>query len=462
MELANVTYQEVEPNIISLETEVAAYEVGQAVSQVFHDFSRKVSIPGFRKGKVPREILRQRLGRDTIQQETINRLLQPAYESALERTGLQPIDQVSVEVTDFGESAPLKFKTKLITRPDVQLGDYEQFDVEKPHFEVTDDEVQEWLEELRRRHAHYTETALRGIQNGDAVDGVLQIHVVGEQNPRDSHELRPFIVGENNLAPSLDAHVLGLKAGETAEFDYTYPEDYPHAELASKRARVKFQVNRFHERLMPDLDDSLAQEVGEYATLADLRTEIRGLLGRQALAQALKELEENLVGQVVERSVVSLPELLLERRVERRIKTFESELREQGASLEAYLQNAETSREQLKERFRERVETELRRAFVLEAIAGKENLVATDQEIAEHIAGMAKVLKQGPTELRRSLESSGGLKLVASDVIERKASRLVLERSGIALESEADTCDPPKPEEEGPSQVQPQETIESE
>ncbi len=380
MQLTNVTVEQVEPNLVLLDAEVAVQDVDDAVRQVYHELSKQVSVPGFRKGKIPKEILRQRLGRDAIRQEAITRLMPPAFASAVVETGIEPLEQVGIEIVDFDESSPFRFKTKVVTRPPVELGDYEHFEgIEPAQVEVTEEQFQQELEDLRRRYAKYEEPGDRGIQSGDAVWGTLSVTLAGEDKPSRVNTLRPFVVGNNSLSPSLDPHVMGLKTGETAEFVFTFPDDFPDEELAGKPARFKFDIGGFRERQLPDLDDSLAREIGSFDTYEDLENALRRLLATDAATQATKKLEDQLIGQVVERSSLDLPELLVEKRSERRLRDLEEELKERKISLADYIENVGTTAEELREKMRDKVALDLRREFVLAAIAEKESLGRGDR-----------------------------------------------------------------------------------
>lgn len=437
MQLTNVTVEQVEPNLVLLDAEVGVQDVDDAVRQVYHELSKQVSVPGFRKGKIPKEILRQRLGRDAIRQEAITRLMPPAFASAVVETGIEPLEQVGIEIVDFDESSPFRFKTKVVTRPAVELGDYEHFEgIEPAQVEVTDEQVQQELEDLRRRYAKYEDPGDRDIQNGDAVWGTLAVTLAGDDKPIRVNTLRPFVVGDNSLIPSLDPQVLGLKMGDVAEFAVTYPDDFPEEDLAGKPARFKFDVGGFRERQLPELDNSLAREMGSFDSYEDLENALRRLLARDAATQAIKKLEDQLIGQVVERSSLDLPEVLVEKRSERRLRDLEEELKEREIGLADYIENMGIDPEELREKMRDRVELDLRSEFVLAAIAEKENLTASEEEIAERIRAMAKSLKESPTELRRKLEASNGLDVVRADILERRACRLIVERSGLGLPEE--------------------------
>jgi len=435
MQLTHVSHEQLEPGVVLLEAEVGAEDVASVFRQVYNDFSKQVRLPGFRKGKVPREILQQRVGRDAIRQEAINRLAQPAYEAALEQSGLETVEQVSFEVVEIDESIPFHFKTKLVTRPPVLLGDYESLWAEKPKIEISDEQVQEQLETLRRRHAQYLPLEGRSLQYGDLVWGTLQVTVLGGPEPEKPSAVRPFIIGDNGMVPSLDEFLLGHGEDETVEPIVTYPDDFPEKNLAGTSARARFEIEGCREQQLPDLDDEFATQMGEFSTLEELRSEIRRALEQHAVSAAMKSIEADLVRQAVDRSVVTIPEVLTERRSHRRLEEIESRLKEQQTTLEAYLESLDSTLDDLKSKVRDQVAFETRKQYVLEEIAEKEQVLVTEDELSEHVRKMAKAMRESPAALRKRLQETDSLDIFRGQLRKEKAARLLLQRSGAVPEA---------------------------
>jgi len=425
-----MSHEEVEPSVVLLEAEVAADDVDRTFNQVYHDFSKQIRLPGFRKGKVPREILQLRLGRETIRQETVNRLAQSAYEAALSQSGLNPIEQVSFEVVKIEEASPFRFKTKLVTKPQVLLGEYGDLRAERPQIEITEEMVSEQLEILRARHARHEPIGDRGLREGDVVWGTLMIATPGPSATERTSRVQPFIIGNNGMVPNLDQALVGHREGDVVETIVTYPDDFPDKELAGKSAVARFVIEGCRERKLPEMDDNFAAQVGDFSSLQELKEEIARSLERQELNEALERIEADLVRQVVDRSVVTVPEVLIARRAERRMAEIEERLKERQVTLDEYLESLNSSLDDLREKVREQVLFEIKRQHVLEEIAAREQIVVSEEELSEYLRIMAKSLRESPAALRRRLEERGALERIRSELQADKAARLLLERSG--------------------------------
>src|SRR5215213_222846 len=288
----NVTVTAAPKSALSVRIEVPPERLDAAITEAVRHLSQRNRIPGFRPGKAPRGVLEAVLGKDAVMEEAMDHLVQRAYRDAMVEKEILPLTQADVNVEQGEEGKPVIFTANVQVRPDVTLGDYKGFNF-KPEIETIDDaKVQKVVDELRDQNASLGPVIDRGAKNGDFV-------VIGYTGSRDgvpfeggSSDRMPLILGEERLIPVFEAHVVGLKPGESKSFEITFPEDYPEASLAGQTAKFDVELKELREKIVPPEDDDFAKSLGQFEDLAGLRAEIKARLERNALDRARHEVAD--------------------------------------------------------------------------------------------------------------------------------------------------------------------------
>jgi trigger factor len=438
MLLTEVKIEKVEPSIVALDVEVSAQDVEQAVRAVYRDLMQRTNVSGFRKGKIPREILKQRVGSERIRREVVDRLVPPAYDQVIKEQNLEPLEQASIENVEFGEDQPLRFKARVMVKPEVALGEYKGVSALKSKVAVTDEEVEKQLERLREDHAAFEEVQERGIQNGDVVTMALEVYVDGVPHHEGRQTLRPFVVGENQLTPTIDDQLLGMKAEEERRFPVTYPPDFNDESLAGKDAEFFVRVVSVKQKVLPELNDAFAHAVGdEFNDLEQLRQHVRQRLTDLKQARAQEEARQQVIDRVVSSATVELPERLIERRAARKLRQVEEEFKRRGVTLEDIVQNSRITLDELRRRYRAEAERELQQELVLEAVAKQEGIAVEPQELESELVALAEALKQDVEQVRQQATENGTILVIESSVRERKAAEWLVSAAHVTEDEEA-------------------------
>jgi trigger factor len=371
---------------LKLRFELPAEQLTRAVEEAVRHLSRRTRIAGFRPGKAPRTIVERAVGLPAILDEAMDHLVQRAYRDALVEHDITPLTNADIEIEQAEEGKPVIFSATVQVRPEVKLGDYRNFNF-KPEIETVDDaKVDKVVGELADQHASLAAVEDRGAKAGDYA-------VIGYVGTRDgvefeggSVERMPLILGQERLIPGFEDNVLGLKPGESTEFDITFPADYGEASLAGQVAHFKLDLRELREKVLPPIDDELARSLGSFADLAALRAEIRARLARNALDHARHEFSDRIIEYAVANATLELPDILVDQEVEVMHDEFRAALARQGIGEEAYLKVVEKSEADLHAEFRPNAEKRVKVLLVLSKIAEAEVVVISDADVDAEVA----------------------------------------------------------------------------
>jgi trigger factor len=321
---------------IVVEVEVPAERLTRAVGDATHALSRRTKVPGCRPGKTPRGVLEAVLGHGAVLEEAVDRLVQSSYRDALIEKEILPLTNADVEIVQAEEGKPLIFKATVPIRPEVELGDYRNFNF-RPEIETTDEaRVDKVIEELRDQNASLSPVEERGAEKGDYA--VIKYEGTRDGVPFEggSAERMPLIIGEDRLIPGFEDELVGLRVGDTKGFDITFPADYGEETLAGQKAHFEVELRELREKILPDADDDFARSMGDFADLANMRSEVKKRLERNALDKARHTFSDRIIEYAVANSTIDLPDILVEQEVEVMHDEFRGTLARQGISEEAY------------------------------------------------------------------------------------------------------------------------------
>jgi trigger factor len=422
----NVTASPAPKSSILLEIEVPADQFDRAVRDAVGRLSRRTRVAGFRPGKAPRPILERVLGPTAIVDEAVEHLVQDAYREAIIEQGIVPLTNADVEIVDAEEGKPLRFKATVQVRPEVQLGDYTQFNF-APEIETIDEpKIDKVVEELRDQNAQLAAVEDRAAKEGDWA-------VIGFTGTQDGMafeggqtERMPLILGEDRLIPGFEANIVGLKPGEETEFDITFPDDYPEPTLAGQQAHVKVDLKELREKILPDADDAFAQSMGDYPDMDALKADIAQRLGRNALDRARHEFSDKIIEYAVANATIELPDVLIDQEVEVMHDEFRTSIARQGIGEEAYLKATGQTEADLHTEFRPRAEQRTKVLLVLSKIAETEGIDVPDSDVESQIE-MARQRYQDPKTVRY-FESERGQSFIRSTLRRTRVVEALVDR----------------------------------
>lgn len=429
-------WEKIENNKVKLEIEVAAPEVDTALARAYRKVVRKINLPGFRKGKVPRRILESRFGPEILHEEALEFLLPPAYAQALEEAGVEPISQPEFDLKQLGEGKPLLFHAVVEVLPPVELGEYKGIAVEREKVDITDEAVERYLQALREQHARLVPLEGEAAAAGDLVLIDFQGFIDGEPFPEGEAENYSLELGSNTFIPGFEEQLIGAAADTEREIKVKYPDDYRKAELAGKEALFKVKVRQVKRKQLPELDDDFVKEVSERETLAEFKDEVRARLEKNAQERARVRLEETLIEKLSDASRVELPETLVERQIDRMIGDMDQYLRYQGLTLEKFAEMSGQSIEEIRAARREEAEKRTKANLVLDAVVKKEGIDVADSEIEEKILSLAEQYGSDPGHAREILEKQGRITLLKEEIRMRKVIDLLVREAKITETNE--------------------------
>lgn len=424
-----VETQDLQDRQVQLTVEVPSERLLGAMHRAARQLGSKTRIPGFRPGKAPYEILLGRFGEEAVFEEALEGLGQEVYREALESAAVEPFSPGSLDEVVSRDPLILRYTVPL--PPEVDLGDYRSLRLPYQAPEVTDEALESFLEELRQGQA-LIEPAARPARAGDVV--VADLH--GELPADEQTEARPLVdqKGLSLLAtpetdypvPGVFSHLDGLEAGQTRSFEHLFPDDYPAEDLRGKTARFTLACQEVKSRTLPEWSDALAQSLGEFDDLLDLRVKARQGLEQQARRQTDSEYAEAVMAAVVERARTSFPPQLLREEVDDMLRELESRLRAQKISLPDYLKVQGKSEAELRAELEPRARERLLRGLVLSQVVETEKLAVTDEDVKAEIERLADGAGASADSVRKVLDHPSGRRRVAVDLLTEQAlQRLV-------------------------------------
>jgi trigger factor len=423
------TWEKIEKNVGVLEVEVDAERVTEALDKAFKKVSAKVNVPGFRKGKVPRSIFEAKFGVESLYQDALDFILPEAYVQAVEETGIDPVDRPEVDVEQFGKGQVLKFKAKVVVKPEVTLGNYKGLEVKTEEAAVTDEEIAAELTKLQQRHAELVVIEEGAAQNGDVVSIDFEGFVEGEAFEGGKAEKYSLELGSNSFIPGFEEQVAGMVIDEDKDITVTFPENYHSEDLKGKEALFKVRLHDIKRKNLPELDDEFAKDVSEFDTLDEYKEDIKKRVQERKEQDQQASKETAVVEQAAAAAEIEIPASMIDAELDVMVKEFERRLRSQGMTLDIYFQFSGQNEDVLKEQMKEDAVKRVRNNLVLEAIAAAENITASDEEVDAELEKYAQSYQKPVEELRSIFASNGSLEGLKGDLVVKKTVDFLVQNS---------------------------------
>ncbi len=379
-----------ENNKVTFNIEVEFDKFEENLQKAYLKNRGKFSLPGFRKGKVPRKILEMNYGEDLFYEDAINLILPEEYDLAITELGLEPVDTPEVDVDEIQKDKPVMIKFQVDVKPEIKLGDYKNIELEKVEYNVTDEIIDNELKRVQDTNGRLVDAADREVQDGDHLKIDYEGSVDGVLFPGGSAEGQNLEIGSNTFIPGFEEQLIGKKIGEEVEVKVTFPEDYQEESLMGKEASFKVTIHEIKEKELPELDDEFAKDVSEFDTLDEYKASIKENLEENFKRREKIELENRVIDEVVSMSELDVPEAIINTQLETEVGEFDHQLRSQGIELEQYLSMTGSTMEEIKEQLRPMALKRATADLVLEAIAKEENIEVTEEDIDNELNRIAK------------------------------------------------------------------------
>lgn len=424
----SVQVEKLEKNMAKLTIEVAPEELEKAIEGAYQKNKGKISIPGFRKGKVPRQMIERMYGKEVFYEDAVNALIPEAYEKAVDECEEEIVSSPKIEVAQVEAGKPFIFTAEVALKPEVKLGKYKGVKVEKADTEVTDEEVDKEIDKERESNARNIDVTDRAVKDGDIVTLDFEGFVDGTAFEGGKGENYPLTIGSGTFIPGFEEQLVGAEIGKETEVNVTFPEDYQAEDLKGKAAVFKCTVKEIKEKELPTLDDEFASEVSEFETLAEYKADIRGRLEERKAKAAREAKEAAVIEEIIKDSDMEIPEAMIETQQRQMIDEFAQRIQMQGLTLEQYFQFTGASYDQMIEQVKPQAEKRIQSRLVLEAVAAAEKIEATEEDYEEELKSMAEAYQMEVEKVKELLPEKS-VQQIKEDIAVKKAAEFVVDNA---------------------------------
>ncbi len=421
----NVQVEDLGKNMVKLTVEVEADALDAAIKSAYNKQKNKISIPGFRKGKVPQAMIEKMYGVEIFYEDAANELLQKNYPTAVDESGVDVVSQPSVDVTQLEKGKPFIFTAEVAKRPEVTLGKYNGVTVTKIDTSVSDEEVDTEIETQRNANARTITVTDRAVAEGDTAVIDFEGFVDGVAFEGGKGENHPLEIGSHSFIDTFEDQLVGKNTGDEVEVNVTFPEQYQAEELAGKPAMFKVKINEIRAKELPELNDEFVQDVSEFDTMAEYREDVKKKLQERKENAAKGTKEDEAIQKIIDKSKMEIPEAMIDMQAEGMIDEFAQRIAAQGMSFDQYLQFSGMTVDKLKEQVRPEALQRIQSSLVLEQIAKEENIEASDEDVDAEIEKMASMYGMKAEDLKNYMGDSEK-ESMKRDIAVKKAVEFVM------------------------------------
>ena len=382
--------ENLEKNMAKLTIEVPASEFEKALQSAYNKQKKSISVPGFRKGKVPRQMVEKMYGPEIFYEDAANELIPTAYEEELKNCDLEIVSRPTVDIVQIKKGENFIFTAEVAVKPEVTLGEYKGMEVDKTSTRVTQKEVEAKIKEEAEKNARTVTVEGRPVQDGDEVILDFEGFVDGEPFEGGKGENYPLTIGSGSFIPGFEEQLVGAEAEKEVEVKVTFPEEYHAEELKGKDAVFKCTIHEIKEKQIPEIDDEFAAEVSEFDTLDEYKADVKAKIKEQKENEGKQKKEDQAVEKAVANATMEIPEAMIDEQVRQMVNEFAQNMQYQGISFEQYCQITGMTLEKIQEETRPQAVKRIETRLVLEAIAKAENIEVTEERLDEEIKKMAE------------------------------------------------------------------------
>ena len=422
----SVKVETLEKNMAKLTVEVSAEEFEKALQAAYNKNKSKISVPGFRKGKVPRQMVEKLYGPGFFYEDAANALIPEAYAKAADESGLEIVSRPVIDIIQIEKGKEFIFEAEVAVKPEVTLGEYKGLEVEKAVVEVSEEEVDAEVEKEREKNARTISVEDRAVVDGDMIMLDFEGFVGGVAFEGGKGENYPLTIGSGAFIPGFEEQLVGAEIGKELEVNVTFPAEYQAPELAGKEAVFKCTVNEIKVKELPEADDDFAQDVSKFDTMAEFKEDLKAKLVANKEAAAKRVKEDAVIEKIIENATMEIPQAMVDFQARQLVDEMAQRIQAQGLSFEQYLQftgmDLDAAIEQMKPNAVKRIESRL----VLEAIVKAENIEVSEDDVKAEIVKMAETYKMDAEKLAEIMSDVEKAQIKMDMAIE-KAVELVTE-----------------------------------
>ena len=420
--------EKLEHNMAKLTIEVGAEELEEALQKAYLKNKNKISVPGFRKGKVPRKMIEKMYGPAVFYEDAANDLIPDAYDKALEECTEEIVSSPKIEVTEIEAGKGMTFTAEVALKPEVTLGEYKGVEVKKADTEVSDEEVLAAIDKERESNARAIVITDRPVKDGDETIIDFEGFVDGVAFDGGKGENYPLTIGSGAFIPGFEQGLIGANLNEELDVNVTFPEDYQASELAGKAAVFKCTVKEIKEKELPELDDEFAAEVSEFDTLEEYKADVKKNLEERKISDAKRAKVDAALDAVIGNATMDIPEAMIATTQRQILDEYAQNMQAQGLNLEQYMQYTGLDTDTLMEQLKPQAESRIKARLVLEAVAKAENIVASEEDYEEEVKTMAEAYNMEADKVKELL-GERGKKSLLEDICIKKAQELIVENA---------------------------------
>ncbi len=423
--------EKLEKNMAKLTIEVDAAKVNDAIKKAYDKNKGKMSVPGFRKGKVPQAMIEKMYGPEVFYEDAANFLIPDAYAEEVEAAeDLEVVSQPKIDVVQMEKGKNFIFTAEVALKPPVDLGKYKGVKIEKIDTEVTDEDIDKEIKREQEANARTITVEDRPVKDGDTAVIDFEGFIGDKAFEGGKGENYPLVIGSGSFIPGFEEQLIGKNSGDDVDVKVTFPEDYNAKDLAGKEALFKVKINEIKEKELPELDDEFASEVSEFDTMAEYREDVKKNLAEKKEREAKDKKEDAVIEAIIKDSKMDIPEAMVETQARTMVNDYARRLQSQGLSLEQYFMftglDMDKFTDQMKEGARKRIESRL----ILEAVVKAENFEVTDEEYEKELERIAGESKMEVDKLKEYIgDDEYGKKQIIDDLKIQKAVDFVVDNA---------------------------------
>lgn len=392
-----------EKNTVILKVEVPSEDIADSINKAYKEISEKVKIPGFRKGKIPPQVIDRMIGKDAVLNEALNDLIPLFYPKAVESSGIDPVSMPQIDIKQLEDDKPLIFTAKVQVRPEVELGDYKEITLPEQTTKATKEEVDKQLNSMRDKFAQLEPVSKRALKKGDYALIDFEGFMNGKPFEGGSGTDYMLEIGSGTFIPGFEDQLVGAKRGEERDINVTFPDDYQAEFLAGHDAVFNVKVKEIKEKKLPKIDDDFAKNVSQFETLAELKKDVKKTIEEKKKSQANFKRRNEVVEYVADRAKVDLPSALIERQMDIMLEDLEDTLKRQKTDISVYLAQMGDDKQHFRESFRNESTKRVKQNLVLEAVTKAENIDVGDEDVEAEIRKLAEGSNQDFDDLKAQM-----------------------------------------------------------
>jgi trigger factor len=415
-----VVKEQLEGNKVALEVKIEKEKVDKALDQAYHKVVKDVNIPGFRKGKVPRKILERRYGKEVLHKDALDILIPEAYSEVIKEVELEPINKPEIEDYYLAENEEATFKAIVEVKPEVKLGEYTKSGIKIEEIEVSNEDIDSQLKSLQEQHAQLVESNKEELEEGDFAIIDFDGYIDGKPFPGGSAEEYSLEIGSDTFIPGFEEQLIAHKIDEDIEINVTFPENYHDEGMAGKDVVFKVKIKEVKVKEIPELNDDFAREVSQFDTLEELKEDIKNRLYKQKEEKARIKYENKLIEKISENAGVDIPEILVNNELDLMFQNLSLSVLQQGLKVEDYLSYLKMDEDSWRDNNRNAAEKRAKNNLVLEAIAKKEGIEISDEEIDNRFKEMSEGSEKTPEQIKTYFQVQGQYDFLVDSILIEK------------------------------------------